>query len=96
LCSYIGLTVKHFKQVAVGGAALGTGNNVMFASNKNITAGEIIGMNKKGSISREFPNEWRNSTLNDIKKAAKNGDQSARKAKKLLEDKRFDKTDNRK
>lgn len=34
--------------------------------------------------------------MDEIEDAAKEGDKSARKAKKLLKDKRFDKTDNRK
>jgi hypothetical protein len=53
---------------------------------KNIIAGE-----KKGSINREFPKEWLNKTYEEISKAAKAGDKSAKKAKKLLDDKRFDK-----
>ena len=60
------------------------------------TAGEIISRDKKGAINREFPAQWRDSTLAEIERAAKRGDKSAQKAKKLLEDKRFDKTDNRK
>eukprot|EP01012_Entosiphon_sulcatum_P009528 TRINITY_DN15383_c0_g1_i1.p2 TRINITY_DN15383_c0_g1~~TRINITY_DN15383_c0_g1_i1.p2 ORF type:complete len:107 (-),score=28.59 TRINITY_DN15383_c0_g1_i1:62-355(-) len=55
------------------------------------TAGDIIGETKKGSINREFPEEWRNKTPEEIEKAAKSGDKSAQKAKKLLNDKRFDK-----
>ena len=62
----------------------------------NSTANDIIGKNKKGAINREFPDEWRGETYDDIVKAAKRGDKSAQKAKKLLEDKRFDKGDNRK
>ncbi len=59
-------------------------------------ANEIIAEEKKGGINREFPDEWRNSTLEEIERAARRGDKSAQKAKKLLNDKRFDKKDNRK
>jgi hypothetical protein len=55
------------------------------------TAQDIIGEKKKGSIKQEFPGEWLGKTVEDIEKAAKSGDASARKAKKLLTDKRFDK-----
>ncbi|UJR17486.1 hypothetical protein I4U23_004381 [Adineta vaga] len=55
------------------------------------TAEQIIGEKKKGSIKQEFPGQWLGATLEDIEKAAKSGDASAKKAKKLLTDKRFDK-----
>ncbi|CAF0790011.1 unnamed protein product [Adineta steineri] len=55
------------------------------------TAEEVIGEKKKGSIKQEFPGEWLGKTVEDIEKAAKSGDATARKAKKLLTDKRFDK-----
>ncbi|CAF2844878.1 unnamed protein product [Rotaria sp. Silwood2] len=54
------------------------------------TAEQVIGEKKKGSIRQEFPGEWLGETLESIEKAAKTGDQSARKAKTLLNDKRFD------
>ena len=60
------------------------------------TAQEIIEKEKQGSISREFPSEWINSTLGEIEDATKKGDRKAQKAKNLLKDKRFDKKDNRK
>jgi|GEM_PF-1941260 len=59
-------------------------------------ARDIITKEKKGAINQEFPKEWQDSTLNEIEKAAKQGNKSAQKAKKLLNDKRFDKGDNRK
>jgi len=65
----------------------GLGISLIFAK----TAQDIIGEKKKGSIKQEFPGEWLGKTLEDIEKAAKSGDASARKAKKLLTDKRFDK-----
>ena len=55
------------------------------------TAQEIISEKKKGSINQEFPGEWLDKTLGEIEEAAKKGDATARKAKKLLNDKRFDK-----
>jgi RHS repeat-associated protein len=61
------------------------------AKRGSMTAGEIIGNEKKGSINREFPNQWRDKTYNEITKAAKSGDKTAQKAKKLLDDGRFDK-----
>jgi hypothetical protein len=60
----------------------------------NRTAGEIISKDKKGSINREFPKEWRDKTLGEIERAAKQGNKSAQKAKKLLGDKDFDKSSN--
>ncbi len=60
---------------------------VLFAK----TAQEIISEKKKGSINQEFPSEWLDNTFEEIEKAAKSGNASARKAKKLLNDKRFDK-----
>ena len=59
-------------------------------------ARDIIQEKKKGAINREFPSEWLDSTEEEIERAAKRGDKSAQKAKKLLKDKRFDKGDNRK
>lgn len=55
------------------------------------TADEIISKKKKGSIRKEFPSEYLNKTLNEIEKDAKAGKPRAKKAKKLLTDKRFDK-----
>jgi len=44
-----------------------------------------------GSINREFPDEYRDETLRDIEKTAKAGDQTAKKALKLLRDGRYKK-----
>ena len=71
-------------------------SNIINESRGQQTAGEIISKEKKGAINREFPSQWRDATLDEIDKAAKKGDKSAQKAKKLLNDKRFDKEDNRK
>lgn len=72
------------------------GTSEAISESKSRTAGEIIGQEKKGAINREFPAEWRDATEQEIEDAAKQGDKSAQKAKKLLKDKRFDKKDNRK
>ncbi len=56
------------------------------------TAQEIISEKKEGKYqSRIFWWIARRDTCGEIEKAAKNGDARARKAKKLLNDKRFDK-----
>lgn len=65
------------------GAACGVGG---------AAAGEIISSDRQGSINREFPDEYRNKTVAEIKQAAKGKGKSARRAKKalkLLHDKRF-------
>lgn len=58
-----------------------------------IMAGCLWTPHHVGSV---FPGEWKGVPLKEIIKAAKKGDASARKAKKLLTDKRFNKGDNRK
>lgn len=60
------------------------------------TAQQIISEEKDASLDRVFPGEWKYRTLEEIEAAAKQGDASARTAKKLLNDHRFDKGDNRK
>ncbi|CAF3367304.1 unnamed protein product [Rotaria sp. Silwood2] len=55
------------------------------------TAEEVISEQKKGSIRQELPGQGLGETLENIEKAAKADDPSARKAKKLFNDKRFDK-----
>ncbi|CAM4102220.1 hypothetical protein [Lederbergia lenta] len=55
------------------------------------TADQIISKKKKASIRKEFPSEYLNKTLNEIEKDAKAGKARAKKAKKLLTDKRFNK-----
>ncbi len=46
---------------------------------------------KKGSIRREFPREWIDRRWSELERAARDGDRKARKAKKLLTDRRFNK-----
>ncbi|HEV8436362.1 MAG TPA: RHS repeat-associated core domain-containing protein [Thermoanaerobaculia bacterium] len=52
-------------------------------------AKDIISKECKGSINREFPEEFRDKTLQDIWKEARGGDKAAQTAKKLLSDARF-------
>ena len=70
--------------------------NIFFSNNGNLTPEEIIKREKKGSIRQVFPGQWLGKPLREIEAAAKKGDASAKTAKKLLKDKRFDKNDNRK
>jgi len=63
---------------------------------KNRTARDIIGKEKKGAINREFPGEYLDKTMAEIERDAKQNVPNAKSAKKLLTDKRFDKDDNRK
>ena len=60
------------------------------------SAPAIISKYKKGAVNREFPEEYRKSTYDEISTAAQKGNKIAQKARKLLNDKRFNKTDNRK
>jgi uncharacterized protein RhaS with RHS repeats len=57
-------------------------------------AKDVIGKYKKGSINREFPAEYLDKTMGQIEKDAKAGNKTAQKAKKLLQDKDFDKGSN--
>ncbi|MCG7315952.1 hypothetical protein [Brevibacillus laterosporus] len=80
--------------IAIGGAIYSVGSwlyDVFQSWFKADTADDIISSKKKGSIRREFPTEWLNKTLDEIESAAQRGDKNAKKAKKLLTDKRFDK-----
>jgi len=56
------------------------------------TAQQIIADDKKAGISRQFPGEWREATFEEIDRAAKAGNKSARKARKLLTDGEYDKS----
>lgn len=58
---------------------------------KGKKAKDIISEEKAGKINKEFPEEFKDKTWEEINKAAKEGDRKARKAKKLLGDGRFDK-----
>ncbi len=52
---------------------------------------DIISAECKGSVLREFPGQYLNSTLDDIQSDAQDGVKDARKALKLLNDGRFKK-----
>jgi RHS repeat-associated protein len=85
--------------VAALEALLGTGQlsaaqaaMVQAALNKyRSTAVQWIAQKCKGSIAREFPSQYYNQTLEAIRRAAQAGDKLAKKAWKLLNDKRFEK-----
>jgi len=55
-------------------------------------ASDIIAEECQGTIQREFPSQWLDKTLNEIRKAAKQAEASAKKALKLLNNRRFKKT----
>jgi len=55
------------------------------------TAGEIISADKRGSINRVFPEQFRDKTENEIRRLAARGDRAARTALKLLTNSRYDK-----
>ncbi|WP_289140087.1 hypothetical protein [uncultured Brevibacillus sp.] len=65
--------------------------DVVSSSLKSETASNYIAKNRKGSILREFPSEYLDKTLDEIEADAKKGNATARKAKKLLNDRRFSK-----
>ncbi|KVN36806.1 hypothetical protein WJ63_35190 [Burkholderia pyrrocinia] len=61
------------------------------ADRGDMMACDIIRSECKGSVMREFPGQYLNSTLNDIQSDAGDGIKDARKALKLLNDNRFKK-----
>ncbi|HYT88587.1 MAG TPA: hypothetical protein VEL76_07750 [Gemmataceae bacterium] len=63
----------------------------MSKSRSTKKASEIIAEECRGSVHREFPSQWLEKTLADIEHSARQGDRSARKALKLLNDPRFKK-----
>ena len=60
-----------------------------YDDNLNDTARTFIGRCCEGGINREFPGEYYDVTLSQIKADSKAGNASARKAYKLLNDSRF-------
>jgi hypothetical protein len=56
-----------------------------------LTAEEAISAFKIAGIRREFPGQFLHAKLEDIEAAAQLGDPAARRALKLLFDRRFDK-----
>ncbi|PVD49297.1 hypothetical protein DC498_25735 [Terrimonas sp.] len=65
--------------------------SIVFSTEKDRTAQDIISKDRKGSINSEFPDQYRDKTLGQIEKAAKQGQEGAKKALKLLKDGRFKK-----
>jgi hypothetical protein len=55
------------------------------------TAREIISKECEAGIHREFPTQLLDKTLDEIMRTAKQGDRTARKALKLLNNRRFKK-----
>ena len=56
-----------------------------------LTADEAISMYKQGAVRREFPSQFLKSTIDEIEATAASRDLAARRAIKLLFDRRFDK-----
>jgi hypothetical protein len=69
-------------------AAAGTAAVIIYTTK---TAQDIISEKKLGSINKVFPGQWLDKTLEEIQKAADDGDASARSAKKLLTNTEYDK-----
>jgi hypothetical protein len=65
--------------------------NLVADDRGNMYACDIISAECKGSVLREFPSQYLNSTLNEIQGDAQGGMKDARKALKLLSDNRFKK-----
>lgn len=55
------------------------------------TASQIISKELRGSVNRVFPAEMRDKTLAEINRLAREGNEAARTARKLLQDSRFKK-----
>jgi RHS repeat-associated protein len=66
------------------------GSDIKIAADRgSMYACDIISSECKGSVLREFPGQYLNSTLRDIQSDANSGNKDARKALKLLNDNRF-------
>jgi RHS repeat-associated protein len=61
------------------------------ASDRALTARQIIAKYKKGSVSSQFPGEYLDESFDLIDKEARAGDSAAQTARKLLTDSRFNK-----
>ena len=78
--------------VAAGDKKDSTAGNdikIAVADRGGMYACDIISSECKGSVLREFPGQYLNSTLSDIQSDANDGNKDARKAPKLLNDNRF-------
>ena len=62
-----------------------------FLRGTGMRADEVIATYKQASVRREFPSQFLHSTIPEIEEAARQGDRLARRALKLLLDRRFDK-----
>lgn len=94
----IGLVVVSAAGLVIGGVVIFKAGSwvwnkakAYYSDESNWTADQIISKKRKGSIRREFPGEYLGKTLKEINRDAKKGKARARKAKKLLEDRRFKK-----
>jgi len=76
---------------SAGGGGGGGGGGSGAGSSENETADKIISESKQGGIRREFPSQFLDKTLGQIRDEARSGDAVARKALKLLTDSRFNK-----
>lgn len=71
--------------------AFGDAEEVAATDRGSMYACDVISSECKGSVLREFPGQYLNSTLDDIQSDANDGVKEARKALKLLNDNRFKK-----
>jgi len=56
------------------------------------SAKQINADEKKAGITRQFPGEWSEATFDEIDQESKSGNRSARKARKLLTDRGYDRS----
>lgn len=79
-------------KILLGSGALSPAQTAMVQaalSKYRSTAVQWIARNCKASIGREFPSQFYNQTLEQIRRAARSGNKLAKKAWKLINDKRF-------
>ena len=69
-------------------SAVGTAMAMIPGGGEGETAAQIVARSRAGSVLREFPGQYMNSTLGEIQKDAKAGIRAAQKALKLLRDTR--------
>jgi hypothetical protein len=68
--------------------------SILHAEGHEPTAGDIISGQRRGKVNRQFPGELRDETVAEIEQAARGKGQAvarAKKALKLLKNKRWDK-----
>jgi RHS repeat-associated protein len=76
---------------SLGGSSEGAAAYAEIAAQEGRTAQQVISQECRGSINKEFPSQFLENTLKEIKQIVKAGDKAARKAMKLLNDNRFKK-----